>query len=323
MEEKYLTLLDDETRAFIRHTEAFYPADAVSASVETQRAYYDALCREYDPGYPPAVTASDRALETANVVIPGRDYVCNNQSNKAHIVYFHGGGFVVGGLESHDSICAELCAGTGLGLTAVDYRLAPEHLHPAAFDDALAAFESIAKETDRPILLMGDSAGGNLAAAVSHIARKNAHQPIGQVLIYPALGGDMSIGAYVEHANAPMLTTADIHYYHDIRMPKGTSADDVSVNPLSDPDFSGLPPTIIFSAECDPLADDGMHYRDRMLVAGGKAHWINETGMVHGYLRARTTVRRAAESFTRIVEAAAMLSDGRWDYDQPLKQLHI
>ena len=98
------------------------------------------------------------------------------------------------GCDSHDDVCAELCGRTGYELVSVDYRLAPEHLHPAAFDDALAAFEWIAASLPQPILLAGDCAGGNLAAAVSHATRGHSRAPIGQVLIYPGLGGDIDEG---------------------------------------------------------------------------------------------------------------------------------
>ena len=164
------------------------------------------------------------------------------------MLYLHGGGFVVGGLDSHDDVCAELCQRTGYELVSVDYRLAPEHLHPAAFDDALTAFEWVAKTYAQPILLAGDSAGGNLAAALAHATRGHERAPIGQVLIYPGLGGDMSKGSYVEHAEAPMLTVRDIEFYRDVRSGGPERQGDATVAPLADTDFSGLPPTVVVTA---------------------------------------------------------------------------
>ena len=314
MEAKYLDLLDEETRLYVKHTEDFYPADAVDAPIEKQREYYDALCAEYHIEYPETVTSTDRVLKTRETTISLRDYVCSDGSPKAHIVFYHGGGFVVGGLESHDSICAEFCGRTGCNLTAVDYRLAPEFVHPAAFDDAMVAYQRVANETDLPLILVGDSAGGNLAAAVAHAVRGNSRLPSGQVLIYPALGGDETKGSYIEHANAPALTMADIEFYHEIRAGDNPPPEDATSMPLRDKDFSDLPPTVIFTAECDPLADDGGYYRDRLMQSGINAHWINEPGLVHGYLRARSTVKKAAESVTRMVEAINMLADGEWRY---------
>ncbi|MGI9351649.1 MAG: alpha/beta hydrolase [Rhizobiaceae bacterium] len=314
MEAKYLDLLDEETIAFVRHTEEFYPSDAATASIQKQRQYYDALCKEFHVEYPDGVTSSDQFLSIGDHSIPVRDYHFTNTVPQANIMFYHGGGFVVGGLESHDSICGELCGRTGCSLTAVDYRMATEHLHPAAFEDALLAFKRMAAEKNLPTILVGDSAGGNLAAAVSHTMRREIHAPVGQVLIYPGLGGDVSRGSYLEHANAPMLTLADIEYYHEMRTGGSGLPRDVTAMPLTDEDFTDLPPTVLITAECDPLADDGKEYCDRMLKAGGKAVWINETGLVHGYLRARSSCKRAAESVSRIVEAIEMLANRRWEY---------
>src|SRR5690606_22159742 len=117
----------------------------------------------------------------------------------------------------------------------------------------------------QPIILTGDSAGGNLAAAVSHTTRGHARKPAGQVLIYPALGGDRSKGSYNSHAEAPMLTLRDIEFYADIRTGGQHRAGDITLSPLTDTDFSGLPPTVLITAECDPLSSDGEAYRDRVI----------------------------------------------------------
>jgi len=230
----------------------------------------------------------------------------------ATVLYIHGGGFILGGLDSHDDVCADFCARTGFEVVSVDYRLAPEHLHPAAFDDALHAFEWAAKTYDRPVLLCGDSAGGNLCAAVAHATRGHAKRPIGQVLIYPGLGGDRSRGSYVTHAQAPMLTMRDLEFYKHIRTGGHDRSGDATLAPLADTDFARLPPTVLITAQCDPLSSDGETYRDRIIAAGGRATWVEEPGLVHGYLRARHTVGRARESFTRIVDAVASLGRGAW-----------
>ena len=236
---------------------------------------------------------------------------------EATVIYFHGGGFVVGGLDSHDSICAEICAGTGHRVVSVDYRLAPEHVHPAHFDDALTAARWALGRYDGAVVLAGDSAGGNLAAAVAHRLRHDAiaGRITGQLLIYPGLGGDMTKGSYVEHAHAPGLSTADVAYYHDIRSGGAEPGADPGFAPLRDKDFSGLPPTIVIAAACDPLADDGRHYRDAIRRAGGRAEWINEEGLIHGYLRARNMSARARASFGRIVSGIGCLGQGYWPYD--------
>ncbi|MER8421683.1 alpha/beta hydrolase [Mesorhizobium sp. M1329] len=319
---KYQTLLDPELWAYIDRVNEWYPPEMVYMPIERQRAVYDAMCRAFREPYPPGVKASDSAVPAIDHVVPVRRYQMAGTAPQAIVVYYHGGGFVLGGLDSHDDICAEICAGTGFAVLSSDYRLAPEHLHPAAFEDALAVFEWATATTGLPIVLCGESAGGNLAAAVAQATRRHPHHAIGQVLIYPELGGDeldgpeldgkARAGSYVEHAEAPLLTLRDVEFYRHIRAGKGQSPDDPTFSPLSDTDFSGLPPTVIVTAECDPLSADGQAYRDRILAAGGKAWWREEPRLVHSFLRARKTVPRAGEAFDRIVAAIAALGGGDW-----------
>jgi acetyl esterase len=299
--------------AYIDSIDAWYPPETVGLPIDRQREIYDLMCRAFHQGRPSGVESLD-VLVAGGREIALRHYRLAGGHPRAAVLYFHGGGFILGGLDSHDDICAELCAGTGFDVLSVDYRLAPEHLHPAAFDDALAAFDWAAATTGLPLVLCGESAGGNLAAAVAHATRRHKRAAIGQVLIYPGLGGDETSGSYVEHAEAPLLSLADIAFYRDIRAAKGQSADDPTFSPLSDSDFSGLPRTVIVTAECDPLSSDGETYRDRILAAAGKAWWHEEQRLVHSFLRARTTVPAAAEAFARIASAVAALGNGDWPY---------
>ena len=310
----YAKLIDAETWAFIERTNSCYPPDTIDFTVDEQRAIYDRLCREFHAGYPESVTAEDSGIDSPGEVIPIRIYRRETPDEAAMVLYFHGGGFILGGLDSHDDICAELCSRTGYEVVSVDYRLAPEHLHPAAFDDALAAFEWAASMYDRAILLCGDSAGGNLAAAVSHATRGHQRRPSGQILIYPGLGGDQSRGSYVAHAEAPMLSVKDIDFYRNIRTGGRDATGEISFSPLADGDFANLPPTVVVIAECDPLSSDGEAYGSRIQAAGGKAWWFEEAGLVHGFLRARHSVGRARASFSRIVEAVKALGKAEWPY---------
>jgi len=311
----YRTLIDAETWAFIDSTNSYYPPDTIDFTIAQQREVYDRMCRAFFAGYPEGVSAETKTIAAAGRAIPIRRYRAMRYDARAMVLYFHGGGFVVGGLESHDDVCAEICHRTGFEVVSVDYRLSPEHGHPAAFDDCLATFEWAIRAYDLPIVLAGDSAGGNLAAAVAHATRQHPRRPIGQMLIYPGLGGDALRGSsYVRHAEAPMLTVRDIEFYKDIRTRGVDFSDDPTFSPLAATDFAGLPPTVVISAECDPLSSDGEAYRDRILGAGGKAWWHEETGLVHGYLRARHSVARARESFSRIVEAIRMLGHREWSH---------
>ena len=296
----YQSLIDGPTWEFIRTTDAAYPPDTASLTIAEQRAIYDRMCRIFHRGYPAGVTAQDVTVAG----VPCRHY----PGAGPLVIYLHGGGFVVGGLHSHDDVCAEIRAVTGLGVLAVDYRLSPEHQHPAAYEDAMA----VVRASAGPLVLAGDSAGGNLAAAVSHGLRGSDVTILGQVLIYPGLGGNRARGSYSTHAHAPMLTLADVEFYAGIRHGGTEVSGDPSVAPLQDTDFTALPPTVAIGAECDPLCDDAGAYAAAIAAAGGRAQAWVEPGLVHGYLRARAGVPRAAASFSRICNAISKLSKGQW-----------
>ena len=334
---KYATLIDEQTQAFIKRTDAAFPENSETLPLIEQRHLYDAMCKQFYADRPADVSSVDDHITGAHGhKISVRQYqkLVGNSTRSislpVQLVYLHGGGFVVGGLDSHDDICAELCSRTGLMLTSVDYRLAPEHKHPDALEDTMRVIQHLWQLQGQAIVLCGDSAGANLAAASCHAYRKqlkcsaNGDDPAstdittpdiaGQVLIYPGLGGDTSQGSYITHSHAPMLTTAAVHNYTAIRLGKNSTTNDPSLSPLLDKDFSALPPTVAFSAQCDPLCDDGRVYCECINRAGGSAHWIEEDGLVHGYLRARHSVERASDSFDRIVSAIKTLAERQWPY---------
>jgi len=313
----YQKLIGSQMRAFIEKSQAYYPSNTIDQTINEQRSRYKKLCLAFNYGRPAGIKCHDELIRH----IPVRRYVfngviskpqqrmSNDRPDKRLIVYFHGGGFVFGGLDSHDDICAEICAGTGYELVSVDYRLAPEHIHPAMFFDALRVTQFFIENTDLPLILCGDSAGGNLAAAVVHSLRLETERIIGQLLIYPILGPNTGRGSYEKHAMAPLLTSSDVKFYLESRcgQPVGSLLDDKTLFPLLDNDFCGLPPTVIVTADCDPLSDNGKDYQDSIRSAGGRALWINEEGLVHGFLRARREVKRASSSFMRMIGLLLML----------------
>lgn len=297
----YQSLIDAPTWDFINRTNSFSPPEATTLTIAEQRQTYDRMCAAFHHPHPTGVATRD----TFSAGVPVRIY--EPVQPRGTLVYLHGGGFVVGGLHSHDDVCAEICDQTGLRVVSVDYRLAPEHVHPAAYEDALAAATEIAARFG-PIILAGDSAGGDLAASVTHALRGSTTSVTAAILIYPGLGGDRNSRSMTVHANAPMLTRADILAYAEYRFGGPSPVGDSTAGVLQNTDFTGLPPTHIFSAECDPLADDGRVYAEKITRAGGQAICFEDKGLVHGWLRARHSVPRAKAAFARIIDSINALS---------------
>jgi acetyl esterase len=286
---KYGNLKDPGIREFLIAGENFYPADAVNFTMAEQRAFYNKYCAHFMKPRPASVVVSDFKLGH----IPCRRYT--PKSPTAKMLYLHGGGYVLGGLESHDDICAELAEAAQVEVTAVEYRLAPEHPFPAAFDDAYAVLNHIG-----PCIVGGDSAGGNLTAALCLKTRDvNGPKITAQVLIYPGLDGDTTKGSYITQAQAPALTTAGTIYYRTVY----AGSPNKYAGALRETDFTNLPPAFIVAAGLDPLHDDATEYAAKLIAAGGKAELREEPLLIHAYLRARHMSQPAAASFQAIIAA--------------------
>jgi acetyl esterase len=288
---KYPTVKDPGIRAFLDEGERLYPEGAVHFSLAEQRNFYDRYCAHFRKPRPASVKVEDFSVGA----IPCRRYTPPN-ARPPKLLYLHGGGFILGGLESHDDICAELAEGAGLETIAVQYRLAPEHPFPAAFDDCWAVLTS----DFGPWILAGDSAGGNLAAALCIKARDEDFWNLaGQVLIYPALGGDVAKGSHISQANAPGLSTKDVMYYHDIY----GGGDHPYAKPLKAGLHLGLPPAFLVAAGLDPLHDDCFDYAEKLEENGVPVEVRDEPLLVHSFLRARHMSEPARQSFAAIIAA--------------------
>jgi acetyl esterase len=286
---KYPQLTDPGIRTFLEVGEKLYPADAVNFTMAEQRAFYDKYCAYFAGRRPSGLHIEDFRIGD----ISCRRYTPAN--SKATLLYLHGGGFAVGGLDSHDSICADLADQAKVEVTAVEYRLAPEHPFPAALDDCWIVLQSL-----NSCIVAGDSAGGNLAAALCLKSRDAGGPTVkGQVLIYPGLGGDVTKGSYVTQANAPGLSTKDTLYYRDVYRGNGHKY----AEPLRETNFAGLPPAFLVAAHHDPLHDDCEAYAQKLRAAGVRATVRDELQLVHAFLRARTMSEPAAKSFAAIVAA--------------------
>jgi len=207
------------------------------------------------------------------------------------LVYFHGGGWVIGDLETHDVLCRQLTAEAGVSVIAVDYRLAPEHKFPAAADDAWAATRWIAAhaaelgvDADR-LAVGGDSAGGNLAAVVALLAREAGGPRIAlQILLYPVTDLVSESQSYADLADGYMLTRDSMRWFRAQYLAREQDAADWRVSPLRAPSLAGLPPALVVTAGYDPLRDEGEAYARRLREAGVSVDAVSFGGMIHGFV---------------------------------------
>jgi acetyl esterase len=289
MSDKYPSVKDEGIRRFLAQGEKLYPADAVNFTMAQQREFYNKFCAHFDYPRPAGITIHDFKVGE----IPCRTYA--PKSPTAKLLYLHGGGYVVGGIASHDSICAEIADQAQVEVTAVEYRLAPEHPFPAAFDDCWAVLNHL-----DTCIVAGDSAGGNMTAALCLKSRDIDGPKIkAQILIYPGLGGDMTKGSYITQANAPGLTTKDVMFYRDTY--KG--APHKYAEPLRETNYSSLPPAFMVAACLDPLHDDCADFAAKLKAAGIEAEVRNEPLLIHAFLRARHMSEPAKQSFAAIIAA--------------------
>ena len=298
----YEKRLDDDLKDFIKQIEK-YSDPTAGEDLKKIRDSYSNVCSAFDTGLPPDVKIETKFLKANKKKINYRVYTKNARVS-AQILYAHGGGFIMGGLESHNEICADICHQTNLTVTAVDYRLSPESKHPAAFEDILDVYRFL--DTKVPVILVGDSAGATLMAMLSHYLKNGTNNLRGQVLIYPYLGGNMTTGSYSKHANAPCLTTNQMIFFINCWSSKKKTSIKL---PLNESDFLGLTPTVVFTASDDPLNSDGVTYVKKIKSVNGQAvHYQNE-GLIHGYLRARRIVAKANRAFSKITEAITRLAN--------------
>ncbi len=239
----------------------------------------------------PLAGVENRRLPGRAGEIPVRIYRPTGAGPLGLLVFYHGGGFALGGLDSHDALCRRIAAENGLLVVSVDYRLAPEHKFPAAVEDASDALAWVAEHASQlggdpgRLFVMGDSAGGNLSAVVSLLARDAGGPRIAaQVLVYPVVdiaGSHPSKDLYPDTA---VLPREAMDFYSAAYLRQPADAQDPRVSPLLAPDLRGLPPALILVAEYDPLRDEGLAYAERLRQAGNPVSSACYPRMPHGFL---------------------------------------
>ena len=293
-------MLHPQARAFIDLLAARgIPPTHTLAPDEARRAYRER--RAFTQPEPPAV-ARVEALSAPGPAgaIALRLYAPvareQQQGPLPVLVYYHGGGWVIGDLDTHDTLCRQLANEAGCAVVAVDYRMGPEHPFPAAVDDCVAATRWIAREAQAlgldaaRMAVGGDSAGGNLAAVVALHARdagaEGLPHPIRfQLLIYPATDMRRCASSHSTNGEGYVLTRDTIGYFHDHYMGAGTEQDmDWRASPLLHKDLGRLPPALVITAGYDPLRDEALQYAQRLTESGVRTTLVNFERMIHGFV---------------------------------------
>ena len=277
------------------------------------RALYQAGRRVLAPEPMPTAAISDLTMTGPGGVIPLRVYRPRLDGVLPGLVFFHGGGWVVGDMDTHDTMCRHLARRGDCSVVSVDYRLAPEHRFPAAVEDCFAATEWVAENAPRldidptRLAVGGDSAGGNLAAVVALLARDNGAPALThQVLIYPATDAAMAHPSIERFGEGYVLTRATMRWFYEQYLRGPDDVADWRASPLRAADLAGVAPAFVVTAGYDPLCDEGEEYARRLAEHGVTVRHRRFAGQVHGFA-SNGKVIRAAD--TALDEAAAALRE--------------
>ncbi len=309
-------LLDAQCQAFVKASSEQPQTDWDAIAPSDARKGFAGLTLLFGTG-PAHVRTEDRKIVST---IPVRIYKPASNKDLATVlpvvVYFHGGGWVLGDIDTHDALCRRLCDESGCAIVSVAYRLAPEHAFPAPFDDCYAATEYIFSHAEEfhvdpnRLLVAGDSAGGNLAAAVA-IKARNTKGPMihAQVLIYPVLDSDCSSPSYASFAKGYGLTKEDMLWFWKAYL--GEKKIGAYSAPIKAHSFTSLPKTLIITAQCDVLRDEGEQYAAKLESAGVAVTHRRYDGVIHGFVHFSGAIdagKRATTEIAKWIEQSTKLA---------------
>ena len=280
-------LLDLMVERQIPPTHTLSPADA--------RKFYRERRTVTQPEPPAIAETRDLAASGPQGPIPLRLYhplpAAQRKTAPPVLVYYHGGGWVIGDLDTHDTLCRELANASGCAVVAVDYRMAPEHRFPIAVDDCIAATRWVHEHAPElgvdasRLAVGGDSAGGNLAAVVALALRDAGDLPVRfQLLIYPATDQRRGAPSHTTNGQGYLLTADTMAYFHDHYIADAAQDHDWRASPLLHPDLSKLPPALVLTAGYDPLRDEALQYSQALTQAGNRCTHILFERQIHGFL---------------------------------------
>jgi acetyl esterase len=265
------------------------------------------MLAQIPPQRTPVAKVEDCRIQSPDGDIPIRIYWPEGKASGC-LVFFHGGGFVMGGLDTHDHICRDLCVGAQAVVVAADYRLAPEHPFPCALNDCetllhwVVAHGSDLNIDQGKVIVGGDSAGGNLAAVLAIRARDRGESQLrGQILIYPVTDAPLPFKpSYIENGSGYSLTRDDmIRFWRDY-VGDRSGENNPEISPLRAQSLSGLPDALVMTAEFDPLRDEGEAYAKRLIDSGVPTTLTRYDGAIHGFVRMGADVRLAANALQQV-----------------------
>ena len=281
--------VDFATKAFLDQIAAAGRKPLHENTVEEARALGTAMIEIMGPA-PEMARVEEHTLAVDDGEIPLRVLVPIERPAGV-IVWYHGGGWVLGSNDQSDTVCRKLAERTSCTVVLVDYRMAPEHLYPTAVNDCYAALEwanahlaDLAGREEAPLIVGGDSAGGNLAAVIALRARDQRGPSLAlQLLVYPVTDADFDRPSYTDPENQLMLDRDGMLWFWDHYVPDKSRRLEPDASPLQASDLSGLPPAVVATAEHDPLRDEGEAYAERLEAAGVPVNFLRHEGQMHGF----------------------------------------
>jgi acetyl esterase/lipase len=308
--------LDPLVKAFLDQMKAVPGPKMSEMGPVAARETFVQMMQLVGPKDVPVGKTENRLVPGPGVDIPIRIYtpVGGGRDLLPALVYFHGGGFVIGNIETHDGLCRLLANEGNFRVISVDYRLAPEHKYPAAIDDAFAALgwimanaPDIGVDANR-IAVGGDSAGGALAAEVAQLAKARGGMPLdAQMLLFPVTQIGEQTSSLREFAVGYFLEKETLDWFYDSYLPADADKSDPKISPLRAKDLSGLPPAYIMLGGFDPLHDEGMQYADKLRAAGVTATVADHADMVHCFVYLQAVLPQAYEALAAAAKAVSTM----------------
>ena len=297
-----MRFISPDAQAFLNYVKAAGGPTLSQLGPEGSRQMYKAMMAAVEPSRGPLARVAELQIPSPQGhSLAGRLFTAHEARETAPVlVFFHGGGWVIGDLDTHDALCAEIARHLRIAVVSVDYRLAPEHPFPAAVEDCLAASRWIASSPGEignavtGLVLAGDSAGGNLAAVCAQELTGNVPLPVlAQWLIYPSVDFLSQTPSLTEFAQGYLLTREDMDFFHGHYLPNPDDRGDVRASPLHASSLAGQPPALVFTCGLDPLRDQGRTYAAKLIEHGVSTRFREAAGQIPGCLTLRQAIPSA------------------------------